>query len=197
MSLEFGMATWGNKHTTLSLLRVRDPMARARPTNEFVHTKPGPYVSDTFRWYRSDWATKAAAEDAPGLPWNKQPTEHMLKNAQKISDGTWSASMGRNMPEGRFTAAPRWSPPGIVTIVDRDGEYTGAWGSELLPQRPAAVAATMLGTKVPFTSAEQQLKHGLWNPQPAVPAERCKVRHTQRIEQLRIEAAFCVLRNTV
>ena len=76
------------------------------------------------------------------------------------------------MPEGRFTAAPRWSPPGIVTIVDRDGEYTGAWGSELLPQRPAAVAATMLGTKVPFTSAEQQLKHGLWNPQPAVPAPK-------------------------
>ena len=31
----------------------------------------------------------------------------------------------------------------------------------------------------------------------AATAERCEVRHTQRIEQLRIEAAFCVLRNTV
>ena len=27
--------------------------------------------------------------------------------------------------------------------------------------------------------------------------ERCEVRHTQRFELLRIESAFCVLRNTV
>jgi len=158
-SLEFDQATWGNKKTG-SLLMLPRTSCYSHPnttTNEFVHTRAGPFVSESYLWYRSGWPRPAY--DGPGLPWEKQPSAHAVKNAQSISDHTAFASLERNAPERLFSSSPKWKAPG--------GEFSGAWASELLPARPGSVAATMLGVKLPILPTERTSHPTLWQPNPA------------------------------
>jgi len=151
------MASWGNKPTDLMRMRTT-PMNR--PTTEYSHIgRSGHYASEQMLWFRSGWPPKIASQfkDA-GRPWTEAATRSTRRPLSTFSqDGSVFSALGRAPHDQQLAWEKGLHATDWQQATPRLEAGKGpAWCSQLLPARPGAFAAALLGpTFRPYTSDEQ------------------------------------------
>lgn len=151
-SLEHAMALCRDKQTGSALMSPRSTYVSPRMLNPILaqtFADPRPHVSaEANSWYRADQGVmlpRTMHPDDPGLPWQTGNSELSYPRPLLFS-GLGMPSPSAVSARRQQTFRPRWQGP------------QPGWGTDLLPARRGAMAASLCGkSTVPIADEERKL----------------------------------------